>query len=313
MLFRWSCSRKHAGVFLLRRAVEGAKAVAPFFGDGGELARGGLEGAPSSCVLRPTSSGARAAPGLVQARATVAGLHRQCAFNREIVKVGYLMGPDPAVDPAPISDEVGGADCVNKSAIIDRGAVLSANTIRGRERRLPLGRGDRVIATIVDRDADAHAATMRTRCAASTSQLYNPNLAARMSMPMCERAASEPARFPRHRQATGEEGGIRGARAPRRAWHLRGHRVNSNPGTRRSRRPELRIYASPRRALRPRAAQPAFGSPSRHAVPGARAPAAETSDVLPRHGDRPTSRDIDDSRSAVARSACPATASSRHG
>lgn len=61
---------------------------------------------------------------------------------------GYLIGPDPSVDPAPIDDATGGLTSANVQQIIAQ-VVASANLTRGQV-RLPLGSSARVIATVVD-------------------------------------------------------------------------------------------------------------------------------------------------------------------
>jgi len=131
-------------------AIEGAKAVSPFFGDDFFFDAIPLEGAITIVgvllpyvqqVTQPTLANTivQPSPGYI------AG-----PFNGRADPFGYLMGPDPAVDPAPINDAVGGLTFNNVRTIIDQ-VVASANTIRGQV-RLPLGSSARVIATIVDRD-----------------------------------------------------------------------------------------------------------------------------------------------------------------
>ena len=106
-------------------AIEGAKAVSPFFGDDFFFDAIPLEGAITIVgVLLPyvkqVTQPTLANPIVQPSPGYIGG-----PFNGRADPFGYLMGPDPAVDPAPITDQVGGLTFNNVRTIIDQ-VVLSA-------------------------------------------------------------------------------------------------------------------------------------------------------------------------------------------
>lgn len=131
-------------------AIEGAKATGPF-GDDYFFDAIPLEGAITIVgVLLPYVKQVEAPAYTQFVQPSPGYLAGEAPKNGRPDPFGYLMGPDAAVDPAPIDDDRGGLTADNVRQIIAQ-VVESANQIRGQV-RLPLGSSSRVIATIVDRD-----------------------------------------------------------------------------------------------------------------------------------------------------------------